>query len=216
MAKRYTDNEIWKNQRWFRKLKPDYKLAFCYIKDVCNHAGLWKIDCPDLIEDLGLSSFSLPKFVEEVNSDFDKITGEKILKERILIINEKFIWLTQFIQFEYEGKDKKINWKVPAIKSAFVLLEGLGTLTKGIEKGFITLNYPLEIGWQTYRDKDKDKERIGGTGERKTMKGVRYSDDKKTIYFEDGSFQELGEQQTIAAKNEKYKKPHLVTKGSIY
>ena len=51
MAKRFCDTDLWKTQRWFRKLPALDKLAFCYIKDLCDYAGVWKIDCSDLIED---------------------------------------------------------------------------------------------------------------------------------------------------------------------
>ena len=68
MAKRFNDTDIWKKQRWFRKLKPDYKLAFYYIKDQCNHAGIWEVDCSDLIEDLGLLSFDINDFLVSINT----------------------------------------------------------------------------------------------------------------------------------------------------
>lgn len=214
MAKRFTDNEIWKSQRWFRKLHPEYKLAFCYIKDQCNHAGVWKIDCSDLIEDLGLESFTLNDFIDAVNVEFDKMTGNKTKKERVLVIKETLLWITGFIQFQYEGKDKMVNWQVPAVRTALVCLEGLGTLSEGLEKSFITLKKPLDIGWQTYKDKDKDKDSIS-TGE-KNKNGIRFSDDKKSVYFEDGTFQKLGPDQIISAKTNDYSRPRDIVKGLIY
>lgn len=75
MAKRFGDTDIWKKQRWFRKLSPEYKLAFCYIKDQCDHAGIWNIDCTDLIEDLGITEFSVTDFISKCNIEFDKNTG---------------------------------------------------------------------------------------------------------------------------------------------
>jgi hypothetical protein len=72
MAKRLGDTDIWKKQRWFRKLIPDYKLAFLYIKDQCDHAGIWNIDCTDLVEDLGIQEFDLDQFIVACNTEYDK------------------------------------------------------------------------------------------------------------------------------------------------
>lgn len=174
MAKRFTDTDLWKTQRWFRKLKPEYKLAFCYIKDQCNHSGVWKIDCSDLIDDLGFDTFNLVDFVTATNVEYDKMTGDKTYKERLRIVNENILWITGFIQFQYQGKDGKINYEVAAVRTALVQLQGLMLLDEGLQKGYITLNKPFVEGWQTHKDKDKDKDKDsteGGLGEtKKTIK----------------------------------------------
>ena len=105
MAKKYTDSEIWKRQRWFKKLSKDYKLAFFYIKDMCDNAGVWRIDCGDLMEDTGIEEFDLTDFINQCNKEFDKNTGKLIKKDRLKIIDEKDLWITGFIQFQYENKD---------------------------------------------------------------------------------------------------------------
>lgn len=156
MAKRFCDTDIWKNQRWFRKLTPEHKLAFCYIKDECNHAGIWKIDCSDLIEDLGIETFDLPLFVESVNTEFDKISGGKVNKERIRVIGTS-LWMTGFIQYQYEGKDSLVNPDASPVRTALIILEGIGTLTEALQKSYIRLKKPLEEGWRTPKDKNKDK-----------------------------------------------------------
>lgn len=195
MAKRFTDTELWKNQRWFRKLTPFYKLVFCYIKDQCNHAGVWRIDCSDLMEDLGIEYFDLRDFVESVNIEFDKFSGKRIYKERLEIVNETLLWITGFIQFQYQGKDGKVNWEVPAVKTALYYLSGLSKLEKGLNKGYISLKKPLEEGCLTPKDKDKDKERKGsmrGKQVEKPPQGVRIDSDRAIVFFEDGSCQALG------------------------
>lgn len=155
MAKRFTDTDIWKNQRWFRKLKPDYKLAFCYIKDSCHHSGLWKIDCSDLIDDLGLDEFDFEKFVDFINTDFDKITGKVVKKDRIRIV-KNYLWITGFIQFQYEGKDKKVNYYAAPVRTALLFLSSVDILNEALSKGYITLTKPLEEGWERPKDKEKD------------------------------------------------------------
>jgi hypothetical protein len=139
MAKRLTDTDIWKSQRWFRKLDPLDKLAFCYIKDQCNHAGIWRIDCSDLLDDLGISEFNLKKFTAAINEEFDKISGNKIIKHRVVILKSNFLWLTGFIQFQYENKEGKVNAESAPVKTALQILQGLDVLEQALLKGYITL-----------------------------------------------------------------------------
>lgn len=122
MAKRFCDTDLWKTQRWFRKLPALDKLAFCYIKDLCDYAGVWKIDCSDLIEDLGLTDFNIDTFVSSINTEYDKMTGQKSVKERVKLVNNNMLWLTGFVQFQYEGKDKIISYKVNAVRGALWIL----------------------------------------------------------------------------------------------
>jgi hypothetical protein len=75
MAKRFTDTEIWIKQRWFKKLDPLDKLIFIYLKDNCNHAGIWKIDVIQLIEDIGLDECDIKAFIDRVNIDYDPLTA---------------------------------------------------------------------------------------------------------------------------------------------
>lgn len=181
MAKRFCDTEIWKSQRWFRKLPPLDKLAFCYIKDLCDYAGLWKIDCSDLIEDLGLDNFDINRFVSSINTEYDKMTGIKSVKERLKIINNNTLWITGFVQFQYEGKEKFISHNVNAVRGALWILyntkitpseplatlpnpsEPLSLLEYGISKFHIKVKEPLPVfveGLRTLMDKDRDKDNI--------------------------------------------------------
>ena len=125
MAKRFCDTDIWKGQRWFRKLPPIDKLVFCYIKDMCNHAGIWKVDCSDLMEDLGIDNFDLEKFIISINTEYDKITGKKVEKERVKLINNNMLWITGFVQFQYEGKDKLIKASNNLVKGALFILDSI-------------------------------------------------------------------------------------------
>jgi hypothetical protein len=174
MPKRFTDTEIWKNQRWFRKLSPTNKLIFFYIKDQCNHAGIWKIDCSDLIDDLGLEKFNLEEFINEMNLDYDKINGEKTHKERVKIIKNNNLWITGFIQFQYESKEKLVS-ESACVKTALSILRGLDIYDEALNKGYVTLrqkevtltekevtlnqnDITLSEGAIRLKDKDKDKD----------------------------------------------------------
>jgi hypothetical protein len=184
MANRQTDTKIWTTQRWFKKLHPNHKLAWKYLTDVCDHAGIWKVDFGQLVDDTGLEDFDMSFFINACNQDFDKENGEKISRERIKVVNKKVVWLTGFIRFQYENKDFMINPEVPAINSALTILKGYGILEEGLSKGYYTLTKPYVKRTVRTRDIDKDTNRDiilegnkdeskGGTGEtREGGKGV--------------------------------------------
>jgi hypothetical protein len=169
MAKRFTDTNIWKSQSWYRRLSPINKLFWKYLTDSCNHAGVWKIDYMAMTEDLAVESFSIADFIEACNKDFDKLTGKPVKKERVILVDDCYLWLTGFIQFQYESKEGKVCPKVPAVKSALAILKGLEILQQALEKGFIRLTEPLEKGYSTLKEKDrykdKDKKEDEGMGE---------------------------------------------------
>lgn len=181
MPKRFCDTDLWKTQRWFRKLPALDKLAFCYIKDLCDYSGLWKIDCSDLIEDLGLQDFDINNFVASINTEYNKMTGTKSMKERLKIINGTTLWITGFIQFQYEGKEKIISYSANAVRGALWILyntkinpsepfrtlqnpsEPLSLLEYGITNSYIKVKEPLPVfveGLVTLMDKDKDKDKL--------------------------------------------------------
>jgi hypothetical protein len=188
MAKRFGDTDIWKKQRWFRKLIPEYKLAFLYIKDQCDHAGIWNIECTDLVEDLGIESFSLTDFVNSCNVEYDKNTGEKTLKERIRLLDKGYAWVTGFIQFQYKGKEGLVNPYAAPVKTALQILIGYKLLEDAINNGHVTLtqglselpegflNFPEGLpnfreGFVTPKEKDKDKDKEGLTNNAKIKNG---------------------------------------------
>lgn len=158
MAKRYTDTTIWKKQRWFRKLSPINKLAWKYITDTCDHAGILKIDFSEFLEDLAVEEFDMKDFIASCNVDFDKTNGKKINRERIKLIKENIVWITGFIKFQYENRDLQVNPAVPAIYSALTILNGYGTLEEGLLKGYLTLSQPYVKGMLRTKDKDIDKD----------------------------------------------------------
>ena len=182
MANRQTDTKIWTTQRWFKKLHPSHKLAWKYLTDVCDHAGIWKIDFGQLVDDTGLEDFDLTVFIHSCNQDYDKENGQKISRERIKIVNKKTVWLTGFIRFQYENKDFMINPEVPAINSALTILKGYGILDEGLTKGYYTLTKPYVKRTGRTRDIDKDIDKSlegkiedskGGMGEKEGgRKGV--------------------------------------------
>lgn len=138
MAKRFTDTEIWK-QDWFLDLPIEYKMLFFYIKDNCDHAGIFKVN---------LRSFSLlnevkvdPKTaLEYFNSD----------KERIRVLAHDKWFIEDFICFQY-GMKLNINNRVH--KSILDVLNKLEVKIDSI-RGLKEVNHTLKD-----KDKDKDKEK---------------------------------------------------------
>ena len=140
MANRQTDSTIWKSQKWFKRLPVLYKLAWRYLTDQCNHAGIWKIDISELLDDLGVEKFDFFDFLAACNRDFDKKSGKEITRNRIYNFHEDYVWLTGFMTFQYSGKTGVIKSENLAVKSAFEMLKSYGLFDKGIEHGFFTIN----------------------------------------------------------------------------
>lgn len=147
MANRLNDNTIWKKQRWFKKLSPINKLAWKYIVDTCDHAGIYKIDYGEIVDDLGIEDFDLCDFIDSCNMDFDKETGKKIKRERLILVDKTTLWITGFIRFQYENKsDLLVKTNSPAIYSALSILYGLKLLKIAEEKDFFKLSEPYVNG----------------------------------------------------------------------
>lgn len=139
MSKRFTDTKIWKNQRWFKNLKPVYKLAWKYITDQCNYAGVWKIDCSDLMEDIGIEEFNFDDFIESCNKEFDKMSGKKIKRERLKIVKDH-LWITGFVQFQYENKAGSVPRNNPIVLSAMEILKGFNLYNEAMQKKYINFD----------------------------------------------------------------------------
>lgn len=139
MAKRFTDTTKW-NDNWFFNLKNEEKLAWIYILDTCDHAGIWE-------KNLRLLNFQIGStFVED---DFNLI-----FKGKFIEINNKW-FIPNFIKFQY-GKTF-LTSNTPAVKSARDLLLDVGFIQQD-DKGSLTLIKELPNPSLTLKDKDKDKE----------------------------------------------------------
>ena len=150
MAKRFIDPDIWKKQRWFRVLKPDYKLSFLYIISQCDHAGIWNIDCSDLIEDTGIEEdFDIDHFLGLCNIEFNKKTGKKNFKERLRLLPNGYIWVTQYIQWQCGPNDGKglCSIRSGPVISALKKLATMDLLSDAIENRHVKLTgIPKNMG----------------------------------------------------------------------
>lgn len=92
MSKRFTDSEKWKDP-WFRKLPNEYKLLWLYILDMCDIAGLWKVDL-ELAGHMTIGDWSY----------FKRESSLKYFDKRIYVLgnedSEKWLIL-KFCKFQY-------------------------------------------------------------------------------------------------------------------
>jgi len=129
MAKRFTDNEKWKDA-WFMDLPTKYKLFWLYLLDECNHAGIWKVN-------FKVASFYIGEHLEHSEV-------KRILKDRITILDDQYWYINKFIKYQYKLDIQELNPKNKLHLSVLNLLNEY--------KEFKPLTSPL-LG---VKDKDKD------------------------------------------------------------
>jgi hypothetical protein len=157
MAKRFTDSEKWKDP-FFEELTNELKLAWLYLLDDCDHAGIWKK--------------SIKRLNFSIGSD---LTEEELLlafKQRIVVLNSDKWFIPKFVTFQY-GNDF-IKSKQKSVISAVNILNQ-NNLIKELSNGYLTLSIPLSnpintlsiglpnpivthMDLDTDQDKDMDKD----------------------------------------------------------
>ncbi len=138
--KRFTETTIWSDP-WYRKLSKDSKLAFKYITDNCDCAGVWNAD-------FGLADFSIggtPLDWSQVLEDF----GTKRIK---VIADDKWM-LIGFIPFQYGKLSEHSKPHLAVLRQ----LEKHGII--GYGKGMDTLE-EKEKDKEKAKEKEKDKDSI--------------------------------------------------------
>lgn len=129
MAKRFTDNEKWKDA-WFMDLPSKYKLLWIYLLDDCNHAGIWKVN-------FKVASFYLGEHLEHSEV-------KRILEKRIEVLKDDIWYIKKFIKFQY-------NCEVEELKPTSKIHNSIINKLKEFEY-FKPLGNPLA----TLKDKDKE------------------------------------------------------------
>ena len=139
MSKRFTDTEKWRDP-WFRKLSPGAKLAFYYILDNCDCAGVWNCDT------------ELANFTIGMNIPWDKVT--EAFGERIKILPNGRWWITRFVEFQYGVLSPDCRPHNPVFTALKKHGIDLSELPKpGGER--VLIGYSKGIN--TLKDKDKEK-----------------------------------------------------------
>jgi len=111
MAKRFTDTELW-NQDWFIEMPSEYKLFYFYVKDACDHAGIFKVNLKMFCYINGVN-ISAEKAVEYFNKD--KLRIYEITSDRWLLVD--------FFAFQY---GHKFNFNNKLHESVRKILEAEG------------------------------------------------------------------------------------------
>lgn len=127
--KRFTETEKWKDP-WFRKLSAGAKLAFFYIVENCDNAGVWT-------PDKELADFCIGM----------EIPWEKVLEafgDRVLVLKSGDWLVTKFIGFQFGELSEACKPHLQVLKL--------------IEKHRVSKGYPKGIHTLKDTDKDKDKE----------------------------------------------------------
>jgi len=160
--KRFHDTEIWEED-WFIALDRDYRDLWIYIKDKCDHAGIWRPNVVMFNKLYGCAT-DINQALEIFNRDREK--G----KERVIALSNGKWFLCQFIPFQY---GQVLNPKNRVHASILALLKvnevNLTSIRPQVEVNEtsnrpqddlnLTSNRPqLEVN-DRVKDKDKDKDK---------------------------------------------------------
>jgi hypothetical protein len=195
MAKRFTATEIW-GEDWFLEMPSEYKLFWYYMLATCDHGGLFKVNLRSFRGLVGVDITSHTA-LEHFNKG----------KERIRIINSS-VWLIEdFFVYQY-GTTFNPNNKMHA----------------SIEKLYLKFDLKMTSirGLTDLKDRVKDKEKEINTESRiheatngKIQSGIKFDEKGETVFFDDGTYQQLGYEQRIAFR-QKTLNPRDVKKGHPY
>lgn len=112
MATRLTDNAKWKNP-WFRSLPGKAKLAWLYLCDECDFAGIWKAD------------YELAGF--QLGFNLNKKMLIELLGDKLHFFGTDQVLIIKFFEFQYSGVKETWTARVKAKQR----LENLGFKVDG-------------------------------------------------------------------------------------
>lgn len=132
MAKRFTDTEKWKD-KWFRQLPAEFKLAYLYLLDQCDQAGVVELD-EDLAEFQIGTAIDWGAFLDSLSGRIAKLGCGKLC-------------LIKFISYQYGELSENCRAHNPVFHS--IKKHKLERVFKGYSKGI-----------QRGQDKDIDKDSL--------------------------------------------------------
>lgn len=101
MAKRFTDSDKWQD-KWFRRLPPDQKLAYLYILDRCDMAGTIEIDT------------ELAEFQMGCSTDWEELV--KGSDTRLVPLANGRLWVRKFIAYQNGKLSGECNAHKPILR----------------------------------------------------------------------------------------------------
>jgi len=139
MPKRFADTNLFL-ESWYLDLSFESKMIWLFLERSCDHAGIWEIDIPRMRRCIGYKHLDLEAFLDEVNRDYSKTTGEPEIVNRVMLIcNNRKMWVTGFISNQYEKSLNGINIAIPAIKSVVNRLKDEGIYEFAVKEGFVRI-----------------------------------------------------------------------------
>ena len=139
MAKRFTDTGKW-DKGFFSNLTPEMKLAWLYLCDKCNHAGIWDINIKLLNFQTGL--------------EIDVVNLQNAFGDKIFVKKNKMVILG-FIPFQY-GVLRETNI---AHKSVISLIKNEKLESRLLGATLAPTLAPTLGDSIAPKDKDKDKDK---------------------------------------------------------
>ncbi len=178
MGKRFTETEKWRD-KWFRSLSPEYKLAWNYLCDNCDAAGVIELDEEMANFQIG-GEVDWEDFVDNVSKRDVPEDGRKFA-ERIMRLPCGKLWITDFIRFQYPtGVSDSSNAHGPIRSSIerYDLPVGENeTLSRGFKGSKETDNIPgRPQDMDKDKDKDKGKDTDKGSGKGSSRSGEQLDD----------------------------------------
>lgn len=195
MAKRNTDTEIW-SEDWFIDLKGKHQLFYFYIKDRCDHAGFWRPNFKSFEQITGLR-VNPKNFLDEINSDFS--TGEKVVRERIRVLENGRWWIINFIGFHFPILNLNNRFHRSVYDTFRKNVSCLNTEQYGFEVKD-TSKTPLREVNETPRRKKEE--------ERKQKEERRKQEEENKLLFEEARIQYPGTKRGLDTEFENFKKKH--------
>lgn len=136
MPKRFTATEIW-DEDWFLDMPKDYRLFWFYIKDKCDHGGVFKVNSSifNRIHDCNIDSDLAFEYFNKGKKRLRKVNGNSWLIE-------------EFFHFQYGENFNGNNRLHESIAKIYDKVEvKLGTISG------------LKVVKDRVKDKDKDKDK---------------------------------------------------------
>jgi hypothetical protein len=153
MALRFSDANLW-NRDWFLELDGKMQLFALYLRDQCDHAGVWQ---PAFKRFESISGFRInpQEYLAAVNSD----------KVRIVVLGNGKWWITRFIEDQYRGL--VLNLSNPVMRGVVVSLESNNIPYESMGYKIDPTKTPPKTLPRPYvGSKDKDKDILGKECER--------------------------------------------------
>lgn len=129
--KRFTETDKWRDP-WFRKLPGRIKVAYLYLLDCVDNAGVWDPD------------FELANFQISFDVKWDEV--QKAMGDRLKVLENGKWHLTRFISFQYGELNEDCKPHQQVIR--LLATHGIKRVSKGYTRGT-----------STPKDKDKDKDK---------------------------------------------------------